>query len=179
MIRADAILRFSDETMKGLKETGALFMAIGVETGSERRMEKIKKGVTKDQVRATVQKAVKYGIEPKGFFMIGYPGEDESEMWETINFARELRKLGLTRATFNEIRPYPGTVMYNELLNEGWTEDELNAYQYIDLVRDEDDDQSKKHLLERSKNFTSLERSISLVQPQRVREILREAILEF
>lgn len=179
MIRADAVLRFSDEIMKGLKETGALFMAMGIETGNEERMANIRKGVTKNQVREAVQKLVKYGIEPKGYFMIGYPSEDEAEMWETINFARELRELGLTRATFNEIRPYPGTAMYNELLNQGWTEDELNAYQYVDLVKDTDDGQPKKHLLERGKNFTTLKRGISHVQPERVKEILREAILEF
>lgn len=179
MIRADAVLRFSDEVMKGLKETGALFMAMGIETGNEERMENIKKGVTKNQVREAVRKLVRCGIEPKGYFMIGYPGEDESEMWETINFTRELRGLGLTRATFNEIRPYPGTAMYNELLNQGWIEEELNDYQYVDLVKDTDDGQPKKHLLERSKNFTALKRSISLVQPQKVKEILREAILEF
>ncbi len=179
MIRADAVLRFPDETMKGLKETGALFMAMGIETGNEERMATIKKGVTKNQVREAVRKLVKSGIEPKGYFMIGYPGENESEMWETINFARELRGLGLIRATFNEIRPYPGTAMYNELLNQGWTEDELNDYQYVDLVKDTDDGQPKKHLLERSKNFTALKWGISHVQPERVKEILREAILEF
>jgi len=99
-----------------LKEAGCYQVAMGVESGSQRILDSIKKGVTLEQIRS-VAKAVKdAGLETIAFFMIGNLGEDEKAMDETINFAIELDP---DFAQFTIATPYPGTRMRQLILDEG------------------------------------------------------------
>jgi len=179
LIRADTILGFSDEILKNLKKSGVEFLSMGIETSDPKRLEAIQKGITLEETERAVERCANYDIPVKGFFILGFPGETEEDMWWTVNFALNLRKQGMAMATFNELRPYPGTAIWFELLEEGWKPQELANYQYVSLSLPEDEKSVNQYLRERGKHFTGLRRSISAVPPQKLREILREAILAF
>jgi radical SAM superfamily enzyme YgiQ (UPF0313 family) len=55
----------------------------------------------------------KYGINVKGFFIIGLPGETEKTARKTIDLAKNLKKIGLKKADFYFLTPFPGTPIWN------------------------------------------------------------------
>lgn len=118
LTRAPVMLRsdFDEETMRMMKDSGVWKIALGIESGNDDLLKKIKKQVTKDQVREAVSKLNKYDIQVKGFFMFGFPGETERQMQDTLDFINELKGRGLTEIGAFQFKPYPGTQEYAELL---------------------------------------------------------------
>lgn len=115
--RADQI---SEETIGRLAETGCNFVSIGVETGSETKQKDLKKFLSLGAVIKTVRLLHKNKIYCRCFFMIGFPGETLSEMTETINFAVELKKNGMSDCTFFVTNLYAGTEMSKNFEEELW-----------------------------------------------------------
>lgn len=112
LTRAPVIDRFSDETMRLMRESGAWKIALGVESGDEDMLKQIKKKVTVPEVISAVRKLAKNGIQAKGFFIMGFPGETEEQMLATQALAWQLRDEGMTEAAVFQFKPYPGTKDY-------------------------------------------------------------------
>lgn len=115
LTRAPVIEKFDDTTMRLMKESGAWKIALGIESGSEEILKIIKKRVTTDQVRTAIKKLASYGIQSKGFFIMGFPGETEEQIMQTRNLLRELKQEGLTEAAIFQFKPYPGTEDFRRL----------------------------------------------------------------
>jgi len=80
----------SKESLEIMGRSGCWQIAFGVETGSERIMKVLEKRVTFKQVRNAFKWARDAGIGPKGFFIMGNPGETHESIGETISLIREL-----------------------------------------------------------------------------------------
>lgn len=122
-LRADFV---DYEILKALKEMGAYSVAFGVESGSQRILDNIKKGITLKRVEQSFELARRVGLEIWGFFMLGLPGEDETTILETIRFAK---KLNPDIAKFHLLKPYPGSEIFNEFLKQGLITD-MNYVHY-------------------------------------------------
>ncbi len=106
--RADCV----DETLLQLmKRAGCRLMHYGVETGSPRIAELSNKRLSVDRQSQGVELTKRVGMECLCFFLLGYPGETEEEMRQTIRLARRLNP---TYAAFHRISPYPGTKLYEQ-----------------------------------------------------------------
>ncbi len=113
-IRANLV---DEELLGKMREAGCVRTAFGVESGNQRILDTvIDKHLTLDQVRAAFKAAKAVGMETIGFFIIGLPGETEETMEDTIRFARELDPIV---ANFSMATPFPGTEMYNQVLEKG------------------------------------------------------------
>lgn len=108
-IRVDRVDR---ELLGKMKAAGCYRVYFGIESGSQRIIDRIQKGITLDQVRQAVTDAKAVGLEVFGFFMMALPGETERDLQMTIDFARELR---LDMAKVAITVPLPGTPLYDEL----------------------------------------------------------------
>ncbi len=91
-------------------------VAVGIESGSERILRLMKKGLSKERIREKVRLLKRAGFKPIGYFIIGFPTETREDIEETINFALEL---DLYRAGFMPFHPLPGTEAYHMLLHMG------------------------------------------------------------
>jgi anaerobic magnesium-protoporphyrin IX monomethyl ester cyclase len=111
LTRAPVIIRddFGSDVMEMMKESGAWKIALGVESGSDEILKQIRKKVTRNDVIQAVSKLGRYGIQVKGFFIMGFPGETESQIKQTYDFIFELQALGLTEIAVFQFKPYPGT----------------------------------------------------------------------
>jgi len=118
LTRAPVISRFDDKTMGKMKETGVWKIALGVESGSNEILKQIKKRVTKEDVIIAVQKLSKYGIQAKGFFIFGFPGETEAQMLETRSLIQYLKDIGMTEIAAFQFKPYPGTEAFRDLIQQ-------------------------------------------------------------
>ncbi len=94
------------ELLKLMKKAGCYAIGYGVESGSERIVKMIKKGVTKEQVRKAVKYTKMAGIEMRLFFMVGFPTETKKDILKTLKFAKEL-DAGVAQIML--VSPFPGT----------------------------------------------------------------------
>lgn len=98
------------DLLEKLKKAGCFMLAVGFESGSNQTLMKIKKGTTReDNIRAA--KLIKeYKIPLFGFFMIGFPWENNQDITETLEF------IFLIDPDFVEVHiamPYFGTQLYD------------------------------------------------------------------
>jgi len=104
------------EMLSLMKKAGCKRTAFGVETGDEGMLVRINKNESLDQIRWAFKNAKEIGMETIGFFIIGLPGDSEESMERTIRFAIELDPLV---ANFSMMTPYPGTLAYQDIRNNG------------------------------------------------------------
>ena len=98
-----------EEKLFWMKKAGCWLIALGIESGSEETLEKSRKGISRDDSIRAVRLIRKTGIKVYGFFMIGFPWENERHIKETMKLAKALK------CDFPEVHiavPYPGTELY-------------------------------------------------------------------
>lgn len=125
--RANAI----DEAILGwLKKAGCRQIHIGVESGSEKVLKLMHKGINLKQVEDVVRLSKKYGLWVNTFFMIGLPYETLEDMKMTIDFIKKIRPDTVNLCTFT---PYPGTELYQYCIDKKLLthDDNYELFKYI------------------------------------------------
>ena len=107
--RAD---RMNEEVLKALKASGCAMLWIGAESGSQKILDLMDRRVKAGQVREMIMRAREMGIRTGTFIMLGYPGEDEDDIEETIS---HLVAAGPDQFTINTAYPIRGTRFYEEV----------------------------------------------------------------
>lgn len=105
------------KTLEALKDNGLRLLLVGYESGNQRILHNIKKGMRVDLARRFTKDCHELGIAIHGTFILGLPGETAETIQETIRFAAEINphtvKVSLAA-------PYPGTFLYDQAAREGW-----------------------------------------------------------
>ena len=99
-----------------LYQAGCRRVHYGVESGVDRVIARMKKGITTEEARNAVAWAKQAGMTVLTYFMFGNIDETVEDMKRTIDFALELNS---DYAEFSITIPYPGTEMYQEALASG------------------------------------------------------------
>lgn len=94
-----------------MRRAGCYSLSLGIESGSDAVLERIRKGLDTRVIRRQVAMIHESGIKTTGFFIIGFPGETRGEIEQTVQFALSLP---LDRAQFSTFLPLPGTVHFDE-----------------------------------------------------------------
>ena len=107
-----ALWTLDEELLEKMKKSGCYKIYLGLESGNERVLRDIirKQLHDKNEIRRRVRMVKRYGFETVGFWVLGDPGETKRDMWDTIDFAREL---GLDNNQVLIALPYKGTRLYN------------------------------------------------------------------
>jgi len=88
----------------------------GIETGNQDLLDRIKKGITLDQIRQAIRWSNELGIDTRGSFMLALPGETPEKAMNTIRFACEI---DVTYAQFLPTHPDWGTELYDDAIASG------------------------------------------------------------
>lgn len=112
-IRVDTL---NSSLIKLMKKAGLYSVSVGIESGSDRILKLMNKNLTTSTIKEKINLLTKEDIEVIGFFIVGYPGETKQDILKTIKFSKSLK---LKRATFSAFKPFPGTLIYNELVKNG------------------------------------------------------------
>ncbi len=107
--RAD---RLNEEVISMLKDSGCFRVWIGAESGSQKIIDAMDRRVDVKQVREMIKLTNKYGIETGTFIMLGYPGETEQDIEETIE---HLKGSNPDYFTITIAYPINGTEFYQEI----------------------------------------------------------------
>ena len=101
----------------------------GIESGSQKVLDRLRKDQTLEQVEAAVNKAKQAGIEiVHGFFVVGNPDETVEDIRATFDFAAKLR---LDTFGFNRLCVYRGTPLWKEYVGRGLVDDAKDWYKYF------------------------------------------------
>lgn len=106
-----------EELLSVMAKAGCHLIAWGIESGNEQILKHARKGANPARAAQSLTWAKAAGIKNWGYFIIGLPGETETTIRQTIDFAK---KLPLDIALFHIAAPYPGTPFFFEVLKNGW-----------------------------------------------------------
>jgi anaerobic magnesium-protoporphyrin IX monomethyl ester cyclase len=138
--RINVLNRLDDALLAGLAAAGLREVALGIESGSQRMLDIIDKRITPGMARDVVRRLTRAGINVKGYFIFGFPGETAEEINSTVALIRDLWDItdaqpGDFTASAFEYRPYPGTPDWDRLLAAGqYTPAQLLNYTAVDLT---------------------------------------------
>jgi len=108
-------------TLKVLKDSGLRLLLVGYESGNQKILHNIKKGMRVDVAKRFAKDCRELGIVTHGTFILGLPGETKETIEETIRFAIEVNPHTIQ---ISLAAPYPGTFLYKQALENGWLVDE-------------------------------------------------------
>lgn len=112
------------EVLSKMRAAGCVYVAYGIESGSQKILDNIGKEETVEQNRNAIKLTRKAGMVPLAFMMFGMIGETRETIAETVAFCKEL---GITpRLTFT--MPFPGTPLFAQAKALGKIEDDLESY---------------------------------------------------
>lgn len=115
------------EVLKEMKKAGCWAMLFGAESGVQKNLNTLRKGVTLDQTREAVKAAKKAGLKVYTPFIIGIPGETFEEALQTIDFAMEIDP---HYVNFHTMAPFPGTELYDNIEKYGTMSSNTDDYTF-------------------------------------------------
>ncbi|MGD0191282.1 MAG: hopanoid biosynthesis associated radical SAM protein HpnJ [Rhizomicrobium sp.] len=117
------------KTLEVLKDNGLRLLLVGYESGNQKILHNIKKGLLVEVARRFTKDCHELGIVIHGTFILGLPGETKETIQETLNFAKEINPHTIQVSL---AAPYPGTFLYRQAKENNWLYNEE-----IDLLTNE------------------------------------------
>lgn len=125
-----------------LAESGCFSIQFGVESGSQKILDSINKGITIEQVRKAIRWCLDVGIQPVCSFMVPHPEDTWETIKETEQFMEELKKSGV-QIFVSLTTPFPGTTLYENAAKLG-----------LRFITDDTDDFNLATPVIETRNFT-------------------------
>jgi anaerobic magnesium-protoporphyrin IX monomethyl ester cyclase len=98
-----------------MKKAGCHLIKFGVESGVQKILDNIGKGITVDQTRDIFRITRETGVDTHAHMMLGCPGETEQTIRTTLDFVKEIDP---STVSFGICTPYPGTDLFNQVASE-------------------------------------------------------------
>jgi anaerobic magnesium-protoporphyrin IX monomethyl ester cyclase len=114
-VASSRVDRVDKNLLKNLRSSGLKTIYYGVESGSQRILDLMKKGITLKNVEDAVKMAKDVNLDVLTSFILGYPGETEEDMNTTIDFST---KLDSDYCQYSILTPFPGTPIYKDLIEK-------------------------------------------------------------
>ncbi|MCD6409514.1 MAG: TIGR04014 family B12-binding domain/radical SAM domain-containing protein [Candidatus Verstraetearchaeota archaeon] len=115
-VRVDAV---DDEVLEAIKRYTIGWIFYGIESGSQRMLNKMRKGITLQQIKNAVEMARELGVKVAGSFIVGYLGESDEDYEETKQLVEEL---SLHDCFVSIAEPLPRTPYLEEVLKSPLSE---------------------------------------------------------
>lgn len=153
--RVNVINRLSQDDIKLLKESGCRGIGLGLESGNNDILHSIGKGFSVEESERSVKNLRDRGIKIYGYFIVGFPYEDETQIGQTVDFASNLSdKYGL-KAGIVPYKLYPGSKDYNSIIGNNPSKEDihrLSKFKPVQLTVDTDSEIIKKFLKGRERH---------------------------
>jgi len=91
--RIDTLLRYSDDTLRAIRRSGAKMIFFGAESGSDATLAAMNKRITTNQTLELAARIRKFDIVPEFSFVVGNPQDPARDTQETIGFIRRIKRL--------------------------------------------------------------------------------------
>jgi len=122
-IRSDLIKKLDRDFLNLMVRAGVKRVSVGVESGSQRILDLIKKDLAVETIIEANLKLIPYPIVPVYLFMMGLPTETPEDFARSVRLAIRLTDENPRAVkTFNIYTPYPGTELYELTVQLGLRE---------------------------------------------------------
>jgi radical SAM superfamily enzyme YgiQ (UPF0313 family) len=160
-MRADQGMRLPDAVWVRCKQSGLRRLLVGVESGSNEVLKRIRKDIKIEQVYTVAEKMLRLGIAGHFPFIVGFPDETNADIQATLACAKRLRSMSPDFLTpIYYFKPYPGSALVIDAVSRGFRLPEtLEAWAQFDYVAGEPGpwvSAEKYELIERFKFFHEL-----------------------
>ncbi|MBF0118027.1 MAG: B12-binding domain-containing radical SAM protein [Desulfobacterales bacterium] len=128
-----------------LKQAGLVQLTLGIESGSQRSLDAMRKDTTPAQAQRAIELCNKAKIYVRCSFILDIPGDTPEDIYETVRFINKMRRYPYFTCGVHTFRPYPGSELTESLINkelitapktlEGWTETLVRNHTATDVVR--------------------------------------------
>ena len=106
-----------------MKEAGCVNVRFGIESGSQKILDSLNKGVRVEKALDALRVCLDTGLTLTIYIMVGMTGESLETINETMDFFRRLitpsRVYQIKKIHFFMLTPYPGTRLYKKVLEDG------------------------------------------------------------
>jgi anaerobic magnesium-protoporphyrin IX monomethyl ester cyclase len=104
------------EVAAAMRRSGCVRVFFGIESGTDEVLGLMQKQITVEQARRAVYNAKEIGLRVGAFFILGYPGESDETVLDTVRFASGLP---LDYLSFTLPYPIPGTALFERVKGNG------------------------------------------------------------
>ena len=160
-MRADQGVRLPDDLWQMCRTSGLRRLLVGVESGSNEMLKRIRKDITIEQVFATAERMREYGIAGNFPFIVGFPDESDESVRASLDCAKRLREMSPDFETpIFYFKPYPGSEIVTGAVSRGLrlpaTLEEWSDFDFVDGLPGPWVSREKFRLIERFKFFLDL-----------------------
>ena len=116
-----------------MRRAGCLRVFFGIESGTDKVLDLMRKQITVEQARKAVYNSKAAGLQVGAFFILGYPGENDETVLDTVRFASGLP---LDYLSFTLPYPIPGTSLFERTkCNDCFVVDDWEEPKNMALIR--------------------------------------------
>lgn len=135
-MRADQSIRLPEAVWALCKQSGLRRLLVGVESGSNEMLKRIRKDIRIEQVYETAETMLRHDIAGHFPFIVGFPEESDASIQATLDCAKRLRSMSPEFQTpIYYFKPYPGSELVIEAVSRGFQLPEtLEAWSEFDYV---------------------------------------------
>jgi radical SAM superfamily enzyme YgiQ (UPF0313 family) len=120
-MRADQGDRLPEEVMATCRRSGLRRVLIGVESGSQEMIDRIRKDIKVEQVVRSAEKCRRHGVKGIFPFIVGFPGESDESVRASLALAKRLRAMSPEFETpVFYFKPYPGSPITEDAVRDGY-----------------------------------------------------------
>ncbi|MBI4753763.1 radical SAM protein [Candidatus Desantisbacteria bacterium] len=152
-----------EKVVKLMKQAGCNLIKIGIESGSERVLGIIQKGISIDLIQRAANKLNKSGIFWGAYFMMGLPIETEEDMKATHAL---MKRINPPHAGIFLYTPYPSTRLFEMGVEAGIYHEDMEIDQFL-----------TRH--PRDYFLVDPQRRTADIEPERFQQISRELLSKF
>ena len=121
-MRADQCFRMTEDVFAKCKQSGLRRVLVGVESGSQEMMDRIKKDIKLEHVFFAAERCKKFDVAVHFPFIVGFPGETDESVAASLDVAKRLGEMSPKFDTpIFYFRAYPGTEITQEAVNAGFS----------------------------------------------------------
>jgi radical SAM superfamily enzyme YgiQ (UPF0313 family) len=136
--RVDLLVRLSEGTWEKMRDYGVVGVGAAPESASQNVLDYMGKGITVEQIRRLDALLTRYGFKKSYNFLVGVPRETKADLKETLKMMCHLAETSLDSpypiGTLHKYIPLPGTKMYEDAKNFGFTPpDSLEGWTTFDF----------------------------------------------
>lgn len=106
-----------DEVLGCLKKSGCYCIYFGIESGVQKMLDYLEKGITIEQIKRAFELCKKHRIDRAAYIMIGMPEETRDDIETTLSLVKEIKPQYLHCSVCT---PMPKTLFYQKLLSQGF-----------------------------------------------------------
>ena len=116
-----------EQTISLMKAAGCVSIQIGIESGNNEILKKMRKNITIEEALLACKIIKKHGIELHAFFIVGFPQETENTLNDTVV---AMKKIKCNTLIYSIFTPYPGTEAFEFCKENGLIDDNYDISLY-------------------------------------------------